>query len=93
VAAVVTLADDGTARAVRVGITGAGDHATRASGVEAELTGKPLNDVTIAAAAGRADEGINFLEDLHASAAYRRRVVRGLTQRALRAAAERAASA
>jgi carbon-monoxide dehydrogenase medium subunit len=93
VAAVVTMTADGTAREVRVGVTGAGDHAVRASRLETELTGKPLNDATIAAAAGLADEGVNFLEDLHASATYRRRVLQGLTERALRIATERAASA
>ncbi len=91
VAAVVTLAADGGCEAARIGITGAGASAVRATAVEDALCGRPLDEATVAAACEVADEGIDLLDDLHASADYRRRVVRGLARRAVLAAATRAA--
>ncbi len=90
VAAVVTVGADGTCEAVRIGVTGAGDHAARAVTAEAALVGGPLDASTVAAACASADEGIDLLDDLHASADYRRRIVRGLSARAVLAAAGRA---
>jgi len=90
VAARVTLADDGTVADVRVGITGAGDHAVRASGVEAALRGQSLTDASIAAAAAHAAEDIDPLGDIHASAEYRAELARVFTKRALQAARQRA---
>ena len=49
-----------------------------------------LDDATVAAAADLVDGGIDFLDDLHGSAEYRRRVTRGLTRRAILEAAGRA---
>jgi carbon-monoxide dehydrogenase medium subunit len=92
VAAVVTLDGDGRCAAARVGITGTGDHAVRATAVEAALHGAPLDEATVRAAADAAAEGIDPLDDLHASADYRLNVTRGLTRRALLTAAERARS-
>ena len=90
VAAVVSVGDDGTCESARIGITGAGDHATRASSVEGALQGKKLDEATIRQACESAADGINLLDDIHASAGYRRRVVQGLTRRAVQTAAERA---
>jgi carbon-monoxide dehydrogenase medium subunit len=90
VAARVTLGDDGTVSDARVGVTGAGDHATRATGVEDDLRGKQPTAENIAAAAARAAEGIDPLDDIHASAEYRAELTRVYTRRALTQAVERA---
>ena len=90
VAVRLTLGDDGSVTDARVGITGAGDRAVRAAGVENELRGKRTSAETIAAAAARAAEGIDPLDDIHASAEYRAELVRVHTRRALAQAVERA---
>ena len=90
VAAVITLDGDGRCAAARVGITGAGPTARRASAVEEALRGAALDEATIGAAAELASEGLEPLDDLHASAEYRLHVARGLTRRALQTAVERA---
>jgi aerobic carbon-monoxide dehydrogenase medium subunit len=75
---------------VRVGVTGAAAVAWRAEATEAALRGKRLEDGTVVAAADLVDGGIAFLDDLHGSAEYRRRVTRGLARRAILEAAARA---
>ena len=89
IAAIVTVADGKVAEA-RVGITGASDHAYRATAVEQALTGKATDDATLKAAAQHAVDGIDLLDDLHAPADYRAQVTRNLTFRALKTAAGRA---
>ena len=74
----------GTIRSARVGLTGAGSHAIRLTGVEEALAGQPASTTTIAAAAGRAASGVsNVSADLHASADYRRAMITVFTKRAL----------
>jgi len=90
VAARLTLGADGTVSDVRVAITGAGDHAARASGVENALRGQRPTDEAITAAAAHAAEGIDPLGDIHASAEYRAELTRVFSRRALRAARDRA---
>jgi aerobic carbon-monoxide dehydrogenase medium subunit len=90
VAARLTLGADGTVSEARVGITGAGDHATRANGVEEAIQGKQPTPENLAAAAARAAEGIEAMSDIHASADYREELVRVFTRRALERAAQRA---
>ncbi|MDQ4099387.1 MAG: xanthine dehydrogenase family protein subunit M [Chloroflexota bacterium] len=90
VAVVVNLADDGTIARSRIGITGAGDHAVRAFAVESALQGKQPDEATLRAAAESATEGIDLLDDHAAPLAYRDRVTRNLTRRALTIAVERA---
>jgi carbon-monoxide dehydrogenase medium subunit len=81
----------GTIRSARVGLTGAGSHAIRLTGVEEALAGQPASTTTIAAAAGRAASGVsNVSADLHASADYRRAMITVFTKRALDAALRRA---
>jgi len=89
-AAVVMLNDDGTCRAARVGITGAGTHAVRAAGVEQALAGRPLDDATLGAASASAADGIELLGDTYASKDYRAHLARVLTKRALGQAAQAA---
>jgi aerobic carbon-monoxide dehydrogenase medium subunit len=80
----------GTISTARVGLTGASTHAMRLGNVEAALVGKPLSDATIAAAAAVAGDGLEDLSaDLHASADYRREMIKVFTGRALKQAAAR----
>lgn len=90
VAARVTLNEDGTVADARVAVTGAGDHAVRATAVEDALRGQQLTDEVIASAAAAAADGIDPLEDIHASAEYRAELARVYTRRALAKARERA---
>lgn len=90
VCAMVTLDNKGAVTQARVGITGAGDHATRATATEAALQVKKLDDAAIAMAAEKAADGLDLLSDIHASAEYRAHLVQVYAGRAIRAAAERA---
>jgi carbon-monoxide dehydrogenase medium subunit len=90
-AAVVTLGGDGTCSAASVVITGASVKPTRASAVEAALVGKKLDEATVAAAASHAADGLELLEDIHGSKAYRAQMATVMAKRAILKAAERAA--
>jgi len=90
VGAVVILDGQGAVADVRVGVTGAAAVAWRAEATETALRGQRLDNGVVAAAADLVDGGIDFLDDLHGSAEYRRRVTRGLTRRAILEAAGRA---
>jgi aerobic carbon-monoxide dehydrogenase medium subunit len=89
VAAVVMLDGSGVCQGARVGITGAGTHATRASGVEQALTGQPFASAA-AEASSHAADGLDLLSDYYASADYRAHLTRVLTLRALNLAAQAA---
>jgi aerobic carbon-monoxide dehydrogenase medium subunit len=89
VAARVTLSG-GTAKQVRVALTGAVDHATRLEQVEQALEGQPLTAESIAAASAQAGQGLDIQGDIHASAEYRAAMVKVYTRRALERALERA---
>jgi carbon-monoxide dehydrogenase medium subunit len=90
-AAVVTLDQQGRCHAARVGITGAGPKAVRAAATERALAGQEPTEQNIAAAAGRAAEGIDLNSDIFASAEYRGHLTRVYTSRALRLATQRIA--
>jgi carbon-monoxide dehydrogenase medium subunit len=83
VAVVISTDGDGVCQSARIGITGAGAFAKRATTVENALTGKKLDEATVGEAARSATEGIDLLDDVHASSAYRERVTAGLTKRAI----------
>ncbi|MDQ7857628.1 MAG: xanthine dehydrogenase family protein subunit M [Armatimonadota bacterium] len=89
-AAVVGLDETGRCAHVRVGVTGVGPAAYRATGVETALVGREPTDELIADAARLATDGIVANEDPHASAEYRLHLGRVMTRRALAAAVERA---
>jgi aerobic carbon-monoxide dehydrogenase medium subunit len=89
-AAVVTLNDDGTCASSSVVITGASVKPTRASVVEDALAGKTLDEATIAAAASHAADGLELVEDIHGSKAYRAQMTAVMVKRALTRAVERA---
>jgi aerobic carbon-monoxide dehydrogenase medium subunit len=90
VAAIVRLGADGACQEARVAVTGAGEHAMRATGVEQALVGKQLDDATISQAAASAANGLDLLSDSYASADFRAHLAQVYTQRALATAAQRA---
>src|SRR5947207_5378654 len=90
VAANLSLDGDSGCQLASVGITGVSSKAYRAAAVESGLTGRTLDDKTIAEAAARATEGIDVNGDLFASEDFRRHLAQVFTKRALSAARERA---
>jgi carbon-monoxide dehydrogenase medium subunit len=90
VGAAVTLDKNGTCTRASIGITGAGTKAVRAKGVEAALTGRPLDAATIEAAAQKAAEGVDVQADLQGSVEYKSHLCRVFARRALEAALKRA---
>ncbi len=89
-AAVVALDGDGTCTSASVVITGAASQTTRANAVEAALVGKKLDEATIAEAASHAAEGLDLVEDIHGSKAYRAQMCSVTARRAITRAVERA---
>jgi aerobic carbon-monoxide dehydrogenase medium subunit len=89
-AAVVSLSGDGTCSAASVVITGASVKPTRASAVEAALLGKKLDEATVADAASHAADGLELVEDIHGSKAYRAQMSCVMAKRAILKAAQRA---
>jgi carbon-monoxide dehydrogenase medium subunit len=71
-------------------VTGAGENAARAAGVEQALVGKQLDEATISQAATSAANGLTLLSDSYASADFRAHLAQIYTQRALATAAQRA---
>jgi CO/xanthine dehydrogenase FAD-binding subunit len=79
-AAIVTVAasiavEDGTIRAARVALGGAGSRPVRARSAEAALAGRPLDAAAVNEAADRALDDANPFTDAYASAWYRARVL------------------
>jgi len=90
VAAQVTLGADDTLQRVAVGITGVSSKPYCARATESALQGQVATPQTIAQAAQQATDGVEALEDIHASADYRLHLARVSTRRALQQAIERA---
>ena len=86
VAAVLTKSGD-VCENITVGITGVSDVPYRASEVESALAGRALTADNIAAAAEKAADGVDILEDIHASEAYRSNLAKVYTRRAIEQAA------
>ncbi len=76
--------------AVAIGVTGAATKAFRATASEAALKGRELTSELIESAALKADDGVETLNDIHASADYRAHLVRVNARRALELAHSRA---
>ena len=89
VAASVTV-EGGTCTAARIGVTGAGASASRASESESRLVGSSLDEGAIFSAAGHVTDGIELNEDIHASAEYRDHLTKVFALRAINAAVARA---
>jgi carbon-monoxide dehydrogenase medium subunit len=89
VCAVVSVSG-GTISSARIGITGVGSKAYRASAAEEALAGKPVDEDAVRAAVQSVADGIDVLGDIHASPEYRAHLARVLTRRAVLEAARRA---
>lgn len=85
VAVALAVDEKKTCQNISIGITGVGNRAVRASAVESHLMGKPLTPDGIRGAASFAAEGIEALEDIHASAEYRKHLARVYCARAIEA--------
>lgn len=84
VAAYLELSADGRrAAAVRLALGSVGPTTYRAKATEERLTGMPVDDAFIAAAAAGVTEEAQPIDDVRSSADYRRRVIGVLTRRAL----------
>ena len=87
--AAVLVVESGKIKSARVGITGLGPKAFRATAVETALPGQEPSTVNLRAAAGHATDGVEALTDAHTSAEYRAELARIVTRRALERAASR----
>lgn len=86
--AVAIKEKDGKVESARIAVTGAPEHAKRATSAENALIGKALDADAIAAAAALAADDLGELNgDVYASPEYRAHLVRVLTKRALTQAA------
>ena len=89
VGAVISM-DNGSCSSCRIGVTGAADHAFRASAAEDALNGSDLGDNAIASAAAKIADGQEMLSDLSASANYRAHLCGVMLKRAISNAVSRA---
>lgn len=79
--------EGGIIRGARLGIGGVSDRPIRLAEIERHLVGQPPNVDTIAAAADAASRAVEPTEDIHATADYRRDLIRAMVRRALTQAA------
>lgn len=91
VAAIVgrTGGGDGACDFVRVAVTGVGEHAYRATGVEDALRGGSIDGAAIEAAVARITDGIDVQGDIHADRTYRAAMAGVMARRALESAKAR----
>jgi carbon-monoxide dehydrogenase medium subunit len=84
--AATVLAEGGTIREARVGLTNMADRPLRARSVEQALVGQPATEEAVRRAAESAAEGTDPPSDLNGDAQYRRSIAPVLTRRAVLAA-------
>ena len=82
-AAQVELGDDGKCKRIAVGIGAVTDSALRLGSTEKQLIGTTLDEAAVKNAVRAALSDIEPLDDLHASAEYRRRAAVSLAMRAI----------
>jgi carbon-monoxide dehydrogenase medium subunit len=75
--------EDGLVIEARIGVGGATDRPSRIAGAEAVVTGTDSGLTIVHEAGNIAAETIDPLQDIHASAAFRRDLVRAMVKRAL----------
>ena len=90
--ALITRQRSGACVAARVSIGGLGSGPVRAIATEMELQGKPLTPQLIAAAAAKAAEETDPVEDSYAGADYKRHVATVYARKAIEQAVQRAAT-
>lgn len=91
-AAQIALDEGGAIASIRVGVTGVAAPAYRAAGVESALAGTAPDAEEIRAAAKKAGEGVEPLDDFYASADFRRHLAGVYAARAVSKALERASA-
>lgn len=81
----VALSTDGAGNiaTIRIGITGTAASAYRATSVEAALIGTAGDEATLKGIVTSATDGVDVMEDKHATVAYRTRVTQNLIRRAV----------
>ena len=79
--------ENGSCSDVRIGITGVGPAAFRATDAEAALKGSSLDEQTLSSACASVARGVDALSDIHASAEYRQELAAVYTRRSVAAAA------
>ncbi len=79
----VALGDDGKAQRIAIGVGAATECPLRLAAAEQQLTGTALDEVKVKDAVRAALADIEPIDDLHASAAYRRRTAASLACRAV----------
>jgi carbon-monoxide dehydrogenase medium subunit len=89
--ALITRQPSGACVSARVSIGGLGSGPIRAIATEMELQGKPLTPQIIAAAAAKAAEETDPVDDSYAGAEYKRHVATVYARKAIEAAVERTA--
>lgn len=87
---VMLTLDGGVCSRAGIGLTNVGPKAIRATQAESYLVGKQIDEATVSEAARLAAAAAEPATDLHGPAEYKRSVLRTLTARALRLAAQRA---
>ena len=87
VCAIVSLSG-GSIASARIGVTGVGPKAYRATGVEQAVQGKAPTEDALTDAVQGVTQGIDVLGDIHASPEYRAHLARVLTRRAILQAAQ-----
>ena len=87
---VLVSKSNGSCSSCRIGVTGAADHAFRASVAEEILQGSDLGDNAVAESAAKVSDGQEMLSDLSASANYRTHLCGVIGKRAIVEAASRA---
>jgi CO/xanthine dehydrogenase FAD-binding subunit len=90
VGSTLRLAADGTLREIRLAACGIAARAVRLVAAEKRLLGSRMDGADLAAAGEAAAGAVTAPDDMHATAAYRRRVVATLTRRLVAKAAARA---
>jgi len=90
-AVLVTRQSSGSCAWARVAVGGLGSGPVRALATETELQGKPLTAQVVAAAAAKAAENTNPMDDAYADAEYKRHMAAVFARRAIEKAVERAA--
>jgi carbon-monoxide dehydrogenase medium subunit len=90
--ALIARQPSGACISARVAIGGLGSGPCRAVATEMEMQGKPLTPQVIAAAAAKAAEHTDPVEDSYAGAEYKRHVATVYARKAIEAAVQRAAA-
>lgn len=86
VAACLKESPDGVCEDIAIGVTGVGDVAYRAERVEGALRGQKLEDGVIASAAALVTDGVDPIEDVNATPAYRAHLAQVYVERTIQAA-------